>query len=195
MLDALLAQLGHHRRGGAEVQLGLVVGHLQQFPQHRLKHPEAVVLQVLGQVGVIAGHQGIALGLRQPDPPQAQDGGVDHVHQVRAKGLECVGDRRARERQLELWIEGQGHGRNAHHLCAHVALGCPLGAENHHLIAGRHQVLHRFGEPGDDAINLRQEGLGEEGDFQCNQAALMACSWVFVQAEVQRMRLRSQRSA
>jgi hypothetical protein len=27
-------------------------------------------------------------------------------------------------------------------------------------------VFHRFGEPGDDAIDLGKEGFGEEGDFQ-----------------------------
>ena len=68
MLDAVLAQLLDHGRGGAEVELGLVVGRLEQFPEQGLQHAHAVVLQVLGQVGVVAGHQGDALGFGQPDP-------------------------------------------------------------------------------------------------------------------------------
>ena len=77
--------------------------------------------------------------------------------------------------------------------------GQPFRTEHHHLVTGLHQMTHRLRQTGDDAIHLRQEGFGEEGDFQRRvadqEAVPMAWAWVLVQAEVQRMRLRSQRSA
>ena len=96
MLDALLAQLRHHRGGGAEVELGLVVGGLEQLPQHRLEHAETVVLQVFGQMGVVAGHQGIALGLGDPDAPQAQHRWIHHVHQIGVERFQRIRHHRPR---------------------------------------------------------------------------------------------------
>ena len=86
------------------------------------------------------------------------------MDQVGGEGVEGFRHRGPRQGQLQLRIEGQGHGRHADHLGAQVGLRGPLRTEDDHLIAGGHQVLHRFGEPRHDAVHLRQEGFGEEGD-------------------------------
>ena len=142
------------------------MGGFEQFPQQGLEHAHAVVLQVFGQVGVVAGHQRVGLGFGQPDAAQAQHGRVDHVHQVGLEEVEGFGHRGPRQGQLELGVEGQRHGRHPHHLGPHVAGRRALRTEDQHLVAGRHQVLHRLGQPGDDPVDLGQEGFGEEGDFQ-----------------------------
>ena len=164
MFDPLGGQLLHHGGGGAEVELGLVVGGLEQFPEQGLQHAHAVVLEVFGQMGVVARHQGQVAGLGQPDAAQAQHRRVHHMHQIGSKALQCFGHRRPRQGQLELGVEGQGHGRHSHHLGAGVVVRGPLGAEDQHLVAGFHQVGQRLGEPRDNAVNLRQEGFGEEGN-------------------------------
>ena len=69
MFDPLRGQFVHHGGRGAEVQLGLVMGGLEQLPEQRFQHAHAVVLQVFGQVGVVAGHQGQVAGLGEPDAP------------------------------------------------------------------------------------------------------------------------------
>ena len=88
------------------------------------------------------------------------------MDQIGLKRIDRVGHRRARQGQFELGIERQRHCRNADQACPHVLLWTALWAEDHHFIAGVHQMLHRLGQTGDDAIDLRQEGFGEEGDFQ-----------------------------
>jgi len=166
VLDPFVTQLLHHGGGGAEVEQGLIVRRLQQFPEQGLEHAHAVVLQILGQVGVIAGDQRDGFGLGQPDPPQSEHGWVHHMNQV---GLEVVNgfrNGRPRQGQLQLGVERQRHGRHPNQPGSHVLIGTALRAEHDHLIAGIHQMLHRFGESGDDAVDLRQEGFGEEGDFQ-----------------------------
>ena len=45
------------------------------------------MLQVFGQVGVVAGHQGQIAALGEPDAPQTQHRRVDHMHQIRAELL------------------------------------------------------------------------------------------------------------
>ena len=165
VLNPLLAQFLHHGCGGAEVEQGLVVGRLQQFPQQGFQHPHAVVLEVLGQMGVVAGDQGNRFAFGQPDATQAQHGRIDHMNQVRLEAVDRVGYGRPRQSQFEFGVEGERHGGNANQACPHVVLRTALGTEHHHLIARFHQMFHRFGETGDDAIHLRQEGFGEEGDF------------------------------
>ena len=166
MLNALVAELLHHGGGGAQIQQGLVVGGLEHFPQERLQHPQAVMLEVFGQVGVIAGDQRNALVLREPDAAEAQHRRVHHVDQIGLKRIDRVRHRWARQRQFELWIERQWHRRNANQAGSHVLVRTALRAEDHHVVAGFHQMLHRLGQTGDDAIDLWQEGFGEEGDFQ-----------------------------
>jgi hypothetical protein len=51
-------------------------------------------------------------------------------------------------------------------LGSHVGLGGAFRAEDQDLIASRDQMLHRLGEPGDDAVHLGQKGFGEKGDLQ-----------------------------
>ena len=181
VLDSLLAQLLHHRCGGAEVEHGLVVGGLEQLPKQGLEHAHAVVLEIFGQMGVVAGDQGNPLGFGQPDAAQAEHGGVDHMNEVGLEAVDRVGDRRPRQGQLQFGVEGQGHGRYPHQLGAHVLLRAAFGAEHHHLITGLHQMLHRFGEPGDDAVDLGEEGFGEKGDFHGNDGGVMRirtrCRW------------------
>ena len=46
VLNSLIAQLLHHGSGRAEVEQGLVVGGFEHFPQQRLQHPQAVMLEV-----------------------------------------------------------------------------------------------------------------------------------------------------
>ena len=166
MLDPLLAQLLHHHCGGAEVEPSLVVGGLEQLPQQGFQHAHAVVLQVFGQVGVVAGHQGVGLGLGQPDAPEAQHRRVHHVDEVRLEAVQGFGHGRPRQGQFQFGVEGQRHGRHPHHLGPHVGLRGTLRAEDQYVVAGGHQVLHRLGESGDDPVNLGQEGLGEKGDLQ-----------------------------
>ncbi len=171
MLDALLAQLLHHGAGGAEVEAGLVVGGLEQFPQQGFQHAHAVVLQILGQVGVVTGDERIALRLRQPDAAQAEHGRVHHMHQIGLELLEGLRHSGAGQGQLQLRIEGQRHGRHPHHPRTHVLGRSALRAEDQHLIPQLHQVLHRLGQAGHNPVDLGQEGLGEEGDLQGSGAA------------------------
>ena len=88
MLDPLVAEFPHHGGGGAEIQAGLVVGRLEELPEQGFEHAHAVVLQVLGQMGVIARDQGIALGFGQPNTAQAQHRWVHHMDQIRVEALE-----------------------------------------------------------------------------------------------------------
>jgi hypothetical protein len=44
--------------------------------------------------------------------------------------------------------------------------GQPSGQNTTTSSPGIHQVFHRFGESSDDAIDFREEGFGEKGDFQ-----------------------------
>ena len=172
VLDALGGQFVHHGGGGAEVELGLVVGGLEQLPEQRFEHAHAVVLQVLGQVGVVAGHQGQAAGFGQPDAPQSQHGGIHHVHQVGGKVLQRLRHRWPRQGQLQLRVEGQRHRRHAHHPGAAIACRRSFRAEDQHLIAGGHEMLHRLGESRHDAIDLRQEGFGEKSDLHVGRPRL-----------------------
>ena len=88
------------------------------------------------------------------------------MDQVRLEAVDRFGDGGSRKRQLEFGIERQWHRRNADQASSHVVLWASLRTEHDHLITGFNQVLHRFGETGDDPIDLGEEGLGEEGDFQ-----------------------------
>ena len=166
VLNAFVAELLHHGGGGAQIQQGLVVGGLEHLPQEWLQHSQAVVLEVLGQVGVITRHQRDAFVLREPDAAETQHRRVHNVDQIGLKRIDRVGHCRARQGQFELGIERQRHRRNADQACPHVLIRTAFRAEDHHFIAGVHQMLHRLGQTGDDAIDLRQEGFGEEGDFQ-----------------------------
>ena len=165
VLNPLVAEFLHHGCGGAEVEQGLVVGRLQQFPQQGFQHPHAVVLEVLGEMGVVAGDQRNRFGFGQPDATKAQHGWIHDVNQVRLEAVDRFGYGRPRQGQFEFGVEGERHGWNADQASSHVVVRTALGTEDHHLITRLHQMFHRFGETGDDAIHLRQEGFGEEGDF------------------------------
>ena len=116
------------------------------------------------QVGVVAGHQGEPAGAGQPDATQPKHGGIHHMHQIRLEPVQRLRHRWPRKGELELGIEGQWQGRHPHHPGSEEGLGSPFGTEDQHLIARRYQMLHRFGETGDDAVNLGQEGFREKSD-------------------------------
>ena len=67
VLDAFVAEFLHHRRRGAQVEQGLVVGRFEQFPEQGLEHAHAVVLKIFRKMGVIAGDQRNIFRLGQPD--------------------------------------------------------------------------------------------------------------------------------
>ena len=113
VLNAFVAELLHHGGGGAQIQQGLVVGGLEHLPQEWLQHSQAVVLEVLGQVGVITRHQRDAFVLREPDAAETQHRRVHNVDQIGLKRIDRVGHRRARQGQFELGIERQRHRRHA----------------------------------------------------------------------------------
>ena len=150
----------------------------QQLPKQRFEHAHAVVLKIFRQMGVIAGDEGDGFALGEPDASQTQNRWVDHVDQVWLEGIDGFGDRRPRQGQLQLWVERQGHGGNAHHLGSHVVAGCAFRTKHHHLISGIDQMLHRFGEPGDDAVDFGEESFGKEGDFQGFVPIRRRCQWL-----------------
>ena len=82
------------------------MGSFEQFPQQRLEHAHAVVLQVFGQVGVVAGYQGIGLGFGQPDAAEPQHGGIDNVDKIGLEAIQSFCHCRPRQGQLELGVEG-----------------------------------------------------------------------------------------
>ena len=164
VLDPLGGQFVHHGGGGAEIEFGLVVGGLEQLPEQGLQHAHAVVLQVFGQMGVVARHQGQVAGLGQPDAPQAEHGWVHHMHQIGPEALQGLRNRRPGEGQFELRVEGQWQGRHSHHPGTGMVVRGPFRAEDQHLVSGLHQMGQGFGEPRDNAVNLWQEGFGEEGN-------------------------------
>ena len=113
MLNALVAELLHHGGGGAQIQQGLVVGGLEHFPQERLQHSQAVMLEVFGQMGVIAGDQRNALVLREPDAAETQHRRVHNVDQIGLKRIDRLRHSWAWQGQFELGIERQRHCRYA----------------------------------------------------------------------------------
>ena len=116
-------------------------------------------------MGVIARHEGDVFALGQPDPAEAQHSGIHHVNQVGLERINGFRHRRPRQGQFEFGVEGQWHGGYADQPCSHVLVRAAFGAEHHHVIPSLHQMAHRLGQTGDDAIHLRQEGFSEEGDF------------------------------
>ena len=50
----------------------------------------AVLFQVFGQVGVMAGRQGNGFGFGQPDSSQPQNGGIHHVDHVRLEAEDSL---------------------------------------------------------------------------------------------------------
>ena len=142
------------------------MGGLQQLPQQRLEHAHAVVLEVFRQMGVVARDQGNVLALGQPDATKPEHGWIHHMDEVRLEGINRLRHRWAWQGQLQLGVKRQRHCWHADEPGTHVLVRTALRTEHDHLITGFDQMPHRFGETGDDAIDLGKEGLGEEGDFQ-----------------------------
>ena len=64
------------------------MGSFEQFPEEGLQHAHAVVLEILGEMGVVTRHKGDPLGFGQPDAPQPQHSGVDHMDEVRLERID-----------------------------------------------------------------------------------------------------------
>ena len=105
VLNPLVTQFLHHCCGGAEIEQSLVVSSLEQLPQQGFEHAHPVMLEVLGQVGVIARHQGNPFGLRQPDAAKPEHGRIHHVNQIRLEVVDRFGDRRSRQGEFQFRVQ------------------------------------------------------------------------------------------
>ncbi len=87
-LNPVGAQLFDHRRRRTQIDPRLIVAPLQQRPKHPFQRTQAIVLQVLGQMGVIGGNQRDLHRLAVVQPPQPQHCRIDDMNNLGLKATQ-----------------------------------------------------------------------------------------------------------
>ena len=182
--EPVLQELAFQRASGGDHQRAAVVEERQIAPEQAFDHRviEPKVAEIFGQETVVAAHQGAAqeLGARHGLPTDREDG--VQVDDVRPKTPELrEGARDRREARLDVPEAGQGERweREYQDAWVQLALRPALALDPAHVhgehgdrMPAAHQLVGGGHDRAHDTVDLREEGIGEEGDAHVSSSAM-----------------------
>ena len=166
VLDALGGELGAHRLGGGDVDVGQGMV-APDLPPHRAlaPRPRPVQVQVAGDVGVIARDQRDPLAVRGERPRGGQQQRLRGMDHVRVEAADDAVHGGVGQREAPMLVERQGHGPDPHHPRAVMLGHAELRSDDHDLVAEIPEPFDGVAQARHHAVDGGQEGLRDDRDL------------------------------
>ena len=167
--DSMLLQLLEHGDRGAEIEGCAIMAFAQNGPDPRLHEAKTVVMEVLGQIGVVGDNQGqmegsAVLSATVIQPGNAQQGWVGDVDEVGLKFDDGPAYGSVGKCKAKLRIDEERVALGADDAGLLKVVETAIRGKDKDLVAKFFQLVDSLAEGGDDAVHFGDEGFSEEGN-------------------------------